>query len=104
MAELQELLDQAAEALLRGDLAALPHLSVEIERAVDSLPQDPEELALLRAKSERNSRLTEAAARGVRAARTRLAEIAASPVLTTYDALGRRAAIGLVADTAPKRL
>ena len=39
MAELQELLDQAAEALLRGDLAALPHLSVEIERAVDSLPR-----------------------------------------------------------------
>jgi len=104
MAELDALLDQAGEALLRGELAALPSLTAEIERAAEALSDDPELLVRLRAKSERNGRLTEAAARGVRSARARLAEIASAPVLTTYDAAGRRAAIGLLGEAAPKRL
>ncbi|WP_103257634.1 hypothetical protein [Tabrizicola aquatica] len=104
MARLEDLLEQASDALLRGDMAGLPVLTAEIEREVDSLPADAALLSRLRALSERNARLAEAAGRGVRAARSRLAEIASAPVLTTYDSLGRRAAISPLSASAPKRL
>ena len=93
MASLENLLDQAAEALLRGDLAALPALSDAIESAAQDLPEDTALAERVRRKADRNARLLQAAARGVRAARGRLTEIASGPVLTTYDSLGRRAAI-----------
>lgn len=93
MATLEDLLDQAAGALLRGDLAALPALSAAIEQASEEVTGDTALAETARRKAERNARLLQAAARGVRAARGRLAEIASGPVLTTYDALGRRAAV-----------
>lgn len=104
MDRLEDLLDQAGNALLRGDLTGLTVLTGEIEREAESLAPDPALLARLRAKSDRNGRLAAAAARGVRAARARLSEIAAAPMLTTYDAQGRRAAISPLSLAAPKRL
>ncbi|WP_374645003.1 hypothetical protein [Tabrizicola sp.] len=93
MARLEELLDQAAEALLRGDLAALPALTEAIGAKTGSLAEDAPDAGRLREKADRNARLAQAAARGVRAARGRLSEIASGPILTTYDALGRRASV-----------
>lgn len=95
MATLDDLLDQAADALLRGDLAALAALSDAIERASEGMTGDGALAETARRKAERNARLLQAAARGVRAARERLAEITSGPVLNTYDALGRRAAVQL---------
>lgn len=103
MARLEDLLDQAAEALLRGDLAALPALTEAIVSETESLAEAAPGVERLREKADRNARLTQAAARGVRAARGRLSEIASGPVLTTYDALGRRAAVTLP-QAAAKRL
>lgn len=102
MARLEELLDQAAEALLRGDLAALPALTEAIDSETGSAADVPG-AERLREKADRNARLAQAAARGVRAARGRLSEIASGPVLTTYDALGRRASVPLP-QAAAKRL
>ena len=47
--------------------------------------------------------MMQAAARGVSAARGRLAEIMAEPALTTYDARGRRESVGQVSAMAPRR-
>ncbi len=103
MARLEELLDQAAEALLRGDLAALPALTEAIVSETGTAAEDVPGAERLREKADRNARLAQAAARGVRAARGRLSEIASGPVLTTYDALGRRASVPLP-QAAAKRL
>jgi hypothetical protein len=91
MAALETLLDQTAEALLRGDLAALPELTEAIGAATP--PHDRISAERLRAKAERNARLLQAAARGVKAARARFADITSGPVLTTYDARGRRESV-----------
>ena len=91
MAPLEQLLDQAAQALLAGDLAALAALAPRIESA--DLPQDRVTAERLRAKAQRNARLLEAAARGVKAARLRVTEITRGPTLTTYDARGQKAQI-----------
>jgi hypothetical protein len=91
---LDDLLDQTSAALLSGDLTALARLSPLVETAASELPRDPAALARLKAKADRNSRLIAAAARGVRAARTRLGEIVRGPVLNTYDAQGRRESVG----------
>jgi hypothetical protein len=91
MAPLEDLLDQAAQALLAGDLAALGPLAPLIESA--SLPQDRATAERLQVKAQRNARLLEAATRGVKAARLRVAEITRGPTLTTYDARGQKAQI-----------
>lgn len=91
MVPLESLLDQAADALLAGDLAALSDLAPRIEAAAP--PQDPGTLERLRAKARRNARLLDAAMRGVKAARHRVAEITRGPTLTTYDARGQKAEI-----------
>ena len=89
MTPLDALLDQAAEALLTGNLAGLAALAPQIESA--DIPSDRASAERLRAKAERNARLLEAATRGVKAARTRVAEISRGPTLTTYDARGQKA-------------
>ncbi|MES2813552.1 MAG: hypothetical protein V4720_01505 [Pseudomonadota bacterium] len=96
MSALEDLLDQAAEALLAGDLSGLAGLTPRIESA--GLPQDLATAQRLQAKAQRNARLLEAATRGVKAARLRLAEIKRGPMLTTYDSRG------LKADIAPQGL
>lgn len=88
---LDDLLDQAAAALIAGDLATLAALTPQIESA--DLPQDRAAGERLHAKAQRNARLLEAAARGVKAARLRVAEITRGPTLTTYDAQGQKAQI-----------
>lgn len=91
MAPLEDLLDQAAQALLAGDLASLAALAPRIESA--DLPRDRAAAERLQAKAQRNARLLEAATRGVKAARNRVAEITRGPALTTYDARGQKAQI-----------
>jgi hypothetical protein len=103
-ATLEELLDQTHAALLRGDLAALSGLFPMIEGKAQTVPRNRALIERLRTKADRNMRLLQAAARGVRAAKGRLAEIAAGPVLTTYTARGHREAVAPLSDAAPKRL
>lgn len=92
MTQLEALLDQAAAALLAGDLAALVRLTPEIE-AARIAPSDRAGAERLQWKAQRNARLLEAASRGVKAARLRMVEITRGPTLTTYDARGHRAEI-----------
>ena len=92
MVTLEDLLDHAAEALLSGDLAALARLTPQIE-AASIAPPDRASAERLQAKARRNARLLEAASRGVKAARHRMAEIVQGPTLTTYDARGQKALI-----------
>jgi hypothetical protein len=101
-ATLDSLLDLTADALLRGDLAALPGLTRAIEAQADTRPQDRAMAERLRVKADRNARLLQAAGRGVRAARARLADIATGPVLTTYDCRGRRESVAAI-DPCPAR-
>lgn len=101
---LEELLDAAHDALLAGDLAALDRIGDGIEALAHSLAESDSATARrLRDKAERNARLLEAAARGVKAALGRLTEIAAGPTLTTYDSHGRRAAVSDGRGTALRR-
>ena len=94
MTPLDDLLDQARAALLSGDIAALSGLDDQIAAAADRLPALGIDAARrLQRKAERNARLLQAAGRGLRAARDRMAEIASGPSLATYDAQGRKAAL-----------
>jgi hypothetical protein len=93
--ELEDLLDKAHDALIAGDLAALDHIGTRIAELAGPGPSCHEaDARRLRLKAERNARLLEAAARGVKAALGRLTEIASGPTLTTYDVHGRRAEVG----------
>lgn len=96
-AELDHSLDRLRAALRRGDLAELALAATAIEAQLTALDQPPDEAILhrLRGKAERNLKLLEAAARGLRAARHRLQEIAAGGRgLSTYDMRGQRADLG----------
>lgn len=92
MAQLESLLDQAAAALLEGDLAALARLTPEID-AAQLAPTTRAEAERLHRKAQRNARLLLAANRGIKAARLRASEITCGPTLTTYDARGQRTQI-----------
>jgi hypothetical protein len=94
MSLLEDLLDQTHAALLAGDLAALSGLDERLSAAAGALPTPSMATARrLQRKAERNARLLQAAGRGLRAARARMAEIATGPGLATYDARGRKAAL-----------
>jgi len=103
MMQLEALLDQAAAALLVGDMAALARLAPEIE-AAQIAPPDPASAERLQRKAQRNARLLEAAGRGVKAARLRLSEITRGPTLTTYDARGQKAEIAPLGLTPARRV
>jgi len=103
MEKLELLLDDAAEALLSGNLAALALLAPQIE-SVNLKATDRISAERLRAKAERNARLLEAATRGLKAARLRMAEIVRGPALTTYDARGRKALIAPVGHEPARRV
>jgi hypothetical protein len=90
MTSLEDLLDHAAAALLTGDLAALARITPAIESASLAAP-DHATATRLAQKARRNARLLDAAGRGVKAARLRLAEITHGPTLSTYDARGHKA-------------
>lgn len=103
MAPLESLLDDAAQALIAGDLAALERLTPQIESA--SLhPLDRASAERLAAKAGRNARLLDAATRGIKAARHRFAEITQGPTLTTYNAKGQKALIAPLAAEPARRV
>jgi hypothetical protein len=94
MTPLDDLLDQAFAALLAGDLAALSGLDARIVAAADALPALGQTAARrLQQKAERNARLLQAAGRGLRSARDRMAEILSGSCLSTYDVQGRKSAL-----------
>jgi len=101
---LEDLLDRAAEALLTGDLAALDALAPRLEAAAAEPPADRTAAERVQQKALRNARLLEAAGRGVKAARNRLAEITRGSTLTTYDAFGRKSAIAPLGTTPARRV
>lgn len=103
MAQLESLLDAAAQALLAGDLAALDGLTPQIE-AASTGARDRLSAERVQAKAQRNARLLEAATRGVQAARCRIAEITRGPTLTTYDARGQKALIAPVGPELARRV
>lgn len=96
MTALETLLDAVHMALRTGDFAALPALTTATG-ALDpaALPQDPALLRALQRKLQRNDACLQASARGLRAARRRMAEIAAARAgLQTYTQAGTRQQVG----------
>ena len=78
-------------ALREGRLQGLADSTALLEAALAALTEAaPETLALLHRKARRNAACLEAAGRGLRAARRRLAEIKATEGLVTYDSHGKR--------------
>ena len=98
--EMAERLDRTLDhvfALLRdGNLTDLQPALAELEAAMVAPPAATaaatgERLAGLRQKAERNAACLKAAARGLRSARRRIAEVrAAASGLAAYDAQGQR--------------
>jgi YD repeat-containing protein len=99
------LLIRLRAALCTGELAAVAALLPELERAASALPADAAALAAIGREARRNVPLFAAAARGLRAARARLAEIAAARgTMQTYDGQGRRQTVTLPACGLARRL
>ncbi len=93
--ELEAALDNAFAALRRGDLTELAATCAMTETILANLHiTDRATATRLRSKAERNAACLLAAARGVRAARRRLADVGPGTRMTTYDAQGRSSAIG----------
>jgi hypothetical protein len=93
---LAALLDAVHAALRAGDFAALPALTTRVA-AIDAqgLPQAPDALRALARALRRNDACLQASARGLRAARRRLGEIAAARQgLQTYSRDGQRQQVG----------
>jgi len=97
VARLDRSLDRVHEILRRGNLTALPEAAAAIEAEIASLAATSgpapraADLAALRRKLARNALCLEGAARGIRAARRRIAEVrGAASGLAAYDAAGRR--------------
>jgi hypothetical protein len=90
-------LDRMHLYLATGNLEGLAGAAEALEAELASLqPSDMPALEALRPKAARNARCLEAAARGVRDARRRLAEIRAIGAgLGTYDVNGQRDATPL---------
>lgn len=96
---LLETLDGLIERLRAGDIDALEGIAEDMERALAAMdPADAAALAGVRARAAEAASLLDAAGKGVRAARWRLAEIRAMGTdggrLVTYDGKGRRAEEG----------
>lgn len=103
--ELEELLDQTCDALILGNISGLALLTERVIKLADTLPRlDRPTAERLHRKSDRNSRLLQAAARGVNAAKKRLIEIETGPTLSTYDMQGRREVISAPSALAPRRV
>lgn len=104
-ASLDDLLDQTRDALVTGNLSALADLAPRVEALTESLPRIDRQAAeqLLR-KADRNTRLLQAATRGVRAAQQRWLEINTGASLVTYDARGRRETLSGPSIQMPRRV
>jgi hypothetical protein len=102
---LDDLLDEAHRALLTGDLARLGQLAPQVEdQAETPATMDGATAARLRRKADRNAQLLQAALRGLRSAKERLADIRGSTALTTYDARGNKATLATLAAVPARRV
>jgi hypothetical protein len=101
---LDDLLDRTRDALLSGDLAALTKLAPQLAAQAESLQPLATDVAhRLHQKAERNARLLQSAARGMRAAQDRLVQITTAPSLATYDSQGRKATLAETSAPALRR-
>lgn len=94
---LEGLIAQTAQAIRTGNLAAMGTLAQQTEASLKDLGEAPDivRLGALRDAAQRNAVALEAARRGVRAARRRLAEItSAHNGVQTYDHVGKAQNIG----------
>ena len=94
---LEKVVGETARAIRVGDLAAMGGLAERTAAALSELgtETDSVQIAALRVSAERNAVALEAAGRGVRAARRRLAEItSARGGMKTYDGAGNTQKIG----------
>lgn len=109
VAALRALIAREAEALRRGAFAELPQLAQRKAALTEALAEvadaaGADALAGLRAASEANARLLQAALRGLAAARARLAAIRQAGVqLDTYDCHGRARRLVLAAGRVERR-
>lgn len=104
-ARIESLLEDMHRAALSADFAALAALAPEVEAAASALdPQrDPAAVARIAALARRNANCLDAALRGLRAGRRRLAEMRGiSQGLRTYDRYGQPADI-VTASPPPRR-
>lgn len=87
-----ECLKEVGSALRQGRLGDLENLTASLEAALaDTGPIAPESLLRIRHQAVRNAALLQAAARGVRAARRRIAEIRAiGEGFVSYGPTGER--------------
>jgi len=93
-AQLLSVLDQERQAILAGDTETLAGFDAQKATLAEKLktgPKNSGELAAISAALNRNARLLSAAITGVKAARSRLAALAAvRDGLSTYSATGNR--------------
>lgn len=103
---LEDLLDNMALALQRGALDALGPLTQAISAELARLPAlDAARAEGLRRRAARNDACLQAAARGVRAAITRIAGATGqSSYLSTYGADGRKVMVGAAPANHSQRL
>jgi hypothetical protein len=104
---LETLVLETAAAVRIGNLAIMGDLAHRTEAILAELEGDADvtRLEALRRLAERNALGLEAAGRGVRAARRRLAEISAvHKGLQTYDKIGKTKKIDVPAGTLKTRL
>lgn len=95
--DLEAIVEATATAIRAGDLRAMGDLALQTEIALTSLEAqaDPARLTKLRELAKRNAIGLEAATKGVRAARRRLADVMrASGGTQTYDVAGKTFKIG----------
>ena len=94
--QIESLLEEMHRATLNADFAALAALAPEVEAAATALDprRDPEATLRIAALARRNAGCLDAALRGLRAGRRRLAEMRGiSQGLRTYDRHGQPADI-----------
>lgn len=106
VARLERLLQEERILLLRGDLQRLGPLVPRKEKLLRALitgPDDRPGIARLRALSERNQTLLQAAQRGIGAARTRLDQIARGTPVGTYSRTGEKTQIARPVQTLQRR-
>ena len=104
---LMALLDAEVDVLRRFDFSDLDAIARRKADLLDALvaapPPDPIALERLRACARRNAILLQAAGRGVRSARRRMAELRRAVAPETYDARGHRYGLGPAAGTIERR-
>lgn len=102
---LESLLDDVRSAALRGDLSDLARLAPQIDDAARVAQSGGGNLPpSVRAKARRTAAVLTATAGGIRSALGRLDDIVSGPILSTYDATGRKAAIAMTSAKPPHRV